>query len=165
LDCEKEDDRQVLKHQHTQRDPSGQGIELFLVIEHFDNDDCAAERSCNGQIKGVPFSAAESESAETEKNHTERNSAEDLHQRGECYGTPSTGDFLQVDLEPDHEEQENQSQLRNCRDRLSRLNKTESQGTECEAACQISEEQRLPGKLRTKTEQPRGNGAIGDIAD
>lgn len=165
LDRKKEDHRQVLKHEHTKRDPSGQRVELLLVVEHLDYDDRAAERSCNGQIKGVPFSATESESAETEKNHAERNSAENLHKRCESNGTAGTGDFLQVDLQPDHEEQKNQSQLRNGRDRFGRLDKAESHGTECETAGQISEEQRLPRKLRTETEQPCGHGAIGDIAD
>ncbi len=103
LDCEKENDRQVLEHEHTQRDASGQSVELLLVVEHFDDDDRAAERTGNGEIKRVPLPGPEGEPAKAEKNDAERNSTEDLHQCRESNGTTGTGDFLQVDLQPDHE--------------------------------------------------------------
>ena len=44
LDREKEDRREILEHEHAERDAAGQRVEFLLVVEHLDDDDRAAQR-------------------------------------------------------------------------------------------------------------------------
>ncbi len=111
LDGEEKNRRQILQHENAQGDAAGESVELLFFIEHFHDDDRAAERGRQAEIKGVPGAAAQSEPEQPEKQHSEERAAHDLDERGQGDRPAGTHDFFQVDLEPDHEEKKNETEL------------------------------------------------------
>ena len=118
LDGEEENRRQVLENEHAERDASGQGVEFLFFVEDFDNDDRAAERGGHPEIKRVPLAATEAKPATFEESNAQHHATDDLHERSQGNRFPRADNFLQIDLQADHEEKKNQPELRDRGDAL-----------------------------------------------
>ena len=88
-----------------------------------------------------------------------------MHQRRQGDGAAGAGDFLQVDLEADHEEQKDEAEFRDRPDALGRCDQARPGRPEGEAADEIGEEDRLPELLRDQPEQPGGGDAESNVAN
>ena len=91
--------------------------------------------------------------------------ARDLHDRGADDDGAGAHDLLQVDLQPDHEQHQDQAELGNDVDRFFRLHQVQPGRAEQEAAGEIGEDGRLAEKLRADAENPGGDDGKSDVLD
>ena len=95
----------------------------------------------------------------------EQHAAEDLRRRRERDGFARAQHFLQVNLQPDHEQQQRQADFRNSLDVARVGDELEAARADGEAGDEIREQQRLPRDLRPHRHDPRGDDANGDVSD
>ena len=102
---------QVLQHQHAERDAARERFEFAFVVEDFDDDDRAAHRRRDREIKRLQPVAAET--GDAEEKPAQGNAAEDLSRRRERDDFARAEHFFQVNLQPDHEQQQHQADAGN----------------------------------------------------
>ncbi len=154
LDGEEEDDEEVLQHEQTQRHAAGQGIEFALVVEHLDDDDRTAQGGSDAEVKCVPFSAGDREAQRPEERDTDHAAADDLRDRAHEDRTARADDFLQIDLEADHEKQEEETEFGDGLDRVLVVDEAKPHRADGEAAYEIGEDDGLLEELGDDAQGP-----------
>ena len=165
LQREKQDREQVLQHQHAKRQAAGQGVELALVIEYFDDDDRAAQRRSHREVERVEPPVAEMEPPRPEEQQAQHASSKDLGGGGDGDGASGTEHLLEIDLQTDHEEQQAELDLRDDRDMFVCLDDTETARPAGKSCGEICEDQRLFPELRQHGQRPSGDDAGSDFTD
>ena len=95
----------------------------------------------------------------------EREAADDLRRRGDQDDVAGADDLLQVDLQPDHEQHEDQSELGDGVDRLLGLHPFEPGRAEQEAGDEIGQDQRLAREIGGDAQQPRHDDGQREVVD
>ena len=80
-------------------------------------------------------------------------------------GAACADDLFQIDLKSDHEEEKNETELRDGGNAVGRGNQTRPGRAEGKAGDQISEQDRLAELLRDQAENPGGADAKRDVAN
>ena len=163
LQRDEQDDEDVLQHQDAERDAAGQRVELALVVQQLHDDDGAAERGGGREIERIPARAADRHPEQQKKSDPERAAADDLHGGGHHDGAAGTDDLLEVDLQPDHEQQEDQAELGDGGDRFRRGDEAQSGRPEDETGGEIGEKDRLAGDLGGQAQEPGHQDAEGNM--
>jgi len=117
------------------------------------------------RVERIPFSTAQTEAQAAKEHDPEDHPRENLHQRSERDRAPGAEDLLQVDLETDHEKQQDEAEFRDRVDALRRFNKFESHRPQHEAAREIGEQDRLAEEMRHQAQQPGRRDAQCDVPD
>jgi hypothetical protein len=110
LHRQEQDGKQILQHQHAERDAAGQGVELALLVQHLDDDDGGRERHRDAEVKRIPWRAAGGQH-QPEEGRPEDHRGRDLDQRGADDDRAGAHDLLQVDFQADHEQHQDQAEL------------------------------------------------------
>ena len=118
MNCQEEDREEVLQHENSDRDPPRDRVQLAPVVEDFDDNDGAAERRGYSQVKRIEGAGPQRQSQGGEHDHAEHRTSEDLRQPGEGDGAAGPEHLFQIDLQPDHVKEQDQSQLGNGGDRF-----------------------------------------------
>jgi len=88
------------------------------------------------------------------KKYAEDASADQLAAGGEQDHPAGAHDLLEVDLQPDHEQHEDQAQFGNDADRFLRLDPAHAEWTNEEAGDKVGKDQRLPEEMGQKPQHP-----------
>ena len=78
----------VLDHEHAQGDPSGQGIELVLVIQQLDDHERAGQAHAGCEVDQVEVAACVANSDCVKEGKTQADADWHLQRAGEQYGGP-----------------------------------------------------------------------------
>ena len=114
LHREEQDGKDILQHQHAERDAPRQRVELAFLVQHLDDDDRARQRAGDAKIQRVELAAAAHRQADPHKEQdTEQAAAQELPAGGEQDDLAGPHDLLEVDLQPDHEQHEDQAKFGN----------------------------------------------------
>src|SRR5262249_16294624 len=151
---EEQDRENVLQYEDTERDASGQRIKLAFLVEHLDDDDGRGERAGHAQIKRVELAAAERQSDAAEEQDTEQAAADQLAAGSNQNHGGGANDLLEVDLEPDHEQHEDQAELGDDGDRLLGLDPARTEWTNHKPGDKVGQDQGLPEEVSGKAEHP-----------
>ena len=165
LHRQEQDGEDVLEHQHAEGDAARQRVELALFVEHLDDDDRARQRAGDAEIDRIEMPAAERQADADEEQNPEQTAAEQLAARREQDHPPGPHDLLQVDLEPDHEQHEDQAELGDDADRFLRMDPAGAEWTYAEAGDKVGQDQRLPGKMGEQPQHPGEQDRECDIAN
>jgi hypothetical protein len=132
-------------------------------MEPFDDDYRAAQCRSHRQIDRVHSSTSKRETPCQEKQPTQDASAQKLRDRCDCNHTPGPKHFLQIDLQPDHEEQQTQPNLANDLNVFVCFDKAKPMRTSSKAGQEIGQYQRLPEELSQHRQRPGGDDTLGDL--
>jgi hypothetical protein len=88
-----------------------------------------------------------------------------LAARGENDDPAGADDLLEVDLQPDHEQHEDQAELRDGLDRLFGLHQPDTERADDKAGDQVRQNQRLLEKMRSQPDAPRKQDRERDVAN
>jgi hypothetical protein len=83
-----------------------------LVVENFDDDDRAAQRKRDRQIKSVQPSIPKREAKRPQRRQQQQTSTDDLNSCRDQNRATGIRHFLQIDFEADHEKEKNQAEAR-----------------------------------------------------
>lgn len=165
LHRQKQDGEDILEHQNAERDAAGQRVELALLVEHLDDDDGARQRAGDAEIERIEMTAAERQADAGEEQNAEQAAAEELAAGREQDHPSRPHDLLQVDLETDHEQHENQTELGDDADRFLRLDPASAEWTNAEAGDKVGQYQRLPGEMGEQAQHPGEQNTESDVAN
>ena len=84
----------------------------------------------------------------------EQAAADQLPAGGEQDDLAGADDLLQVDLQPDHEQHEDQAELGDDADRFLGLDPAHAEWTNEEPGDKVGQDQRLPGEMGEQAEPP-----------
>src|SRR5262249_10919837 len=143
LHRQEQNGKQVLRHQYSERDAADQCIEFAFVVKDFDNNDGAAERRAYRQVQSIQIASAPAMGEKFEEKETQPPTADYLHPRRHYDGAPRPQDLLEVNLQPNHEQQENQSQLGNRSNGFAVAYPTEPNRSEQQTGPEIGNDQWL----------------------
>lgn len=165
LHRQEQDGEDVLEHQHAERDAARQRVKLAFLVEHLDDDDSARECAGDAEIDRIEMPAAERQANADEEHCAEEAAAEELAARREQDHLSRSHDLLQVDLEPDHEQHEDQAELGDDADRFLRLDPAGAKWTYAEAGYKVGQDQRLPGEMGEQAQHPGKQDTESDVAN
>jgi hypothetical protein len=100
-----------------------------------------------------------------EEKYAEQAPAEELAAGREQDDPARPHDLLQVDLEPDHEQHEDQAELGDDADRFLRFDPSGAEWTYAKAGDKVSQNQGLPRKMGQKPQDPSKQDTERDIAN
>ena len=100
-----------------------------------------------------------------EEQHAEHAAADQLPAGGKQDHPAGAHDLLQIDLQPDHEQHEDQAEFGNDADRFLRLDPAHAEWTNEKPGDKVGEDQRLPEEMGQKPEHPGEQDAKSDIAN
>src|SRR6187402_3597868 len=143
LHRQEQDGEDVLQHQHAERDAAGQRVELALLVQHLDDDDRRGKRAGDCEVERIEAAEAYAH----EEDNAEQAAADQLAAGGEQDHPAGANDLLQVDLQPDHEQHEDQAEFGNDADRFLRLDPGHAEGTDDEPGDKVGQDQRLAEKM------------------
>ncbi len=163
LEGEEQDDEQVLQHQHAQCDAPDERFEFAFVVEDFDDDDRAAHGRGHAEVKRLqPVSARPTQSNTSQPSSTQPR----ICTSGGNRDDPARAQhFFEVNLQPDHEQQQRQADFGNGPDVLGIGDPLETVRTDDESGNEVGQQHRLARHLRHHRQDPRGNDADGDVTD
>src|ERR1700710_272552 len=147
LHRQEQDRKNVLQHQHAERDAPGQRVELALLVQHLDDDDGAGQRAGDAEIQRVEMAAPHRQPDPEEEQHPEQADADQLSARGEQDDLAGAHDLLEVDFQPDHEQHEDQAKFGDDLDRLLRFDPPHPEWTNEKPGDKVGQDQRLPGEM------------------
>ena len=156
---------EVLDDEDAERDPARQGVELELVVEQLDHDQGAAEAHRRRQVEErvVALMAAEAEGVEEAE--AERDADRHLQGAGQQDRRAGRGQLLEVDLEPDDEEQEDQADLGHRRDAGLVGDEVEDVRPDDDPGQEVGEDQRLAEAPADEGEQGSRRDADADCRE
>src|SRR6185437_7581218 len=165
LHRQEQDCKDILQHQHAERNASRQGVEFAFFVQHLHDDDGAAQGTGNAEIECVEAAAADREPHPREEQDAEQAGARQLPTRGNQDHAAGAHDLLQIDFQADHEQHEDQAELGDDADRLLGLDQAGAEWTNEEPGDKVGEDQRLPEKMGQKPECPCEQDAKRDVAN
>ena len=165
LDRQEQDRKDVLKDQNTKGNPPGERVEFTLLVKNLDDDDGARKRAGHRKIKRVELAAPQRQADSDKECEAEQTRANQLPACGKKDHLAGSDNLFQIDLEADHEQHEDQAELGDRADRFLRLDPANAERADDEATDQISEDQRLPEKMRGKAKHPGKQDRKGNIAN
>ena len=101
----------------------------------------------------------------TKNSDAEQAAADELAARREQDHLARPHDLLQVDLEPDHEQHEDQAELGDDADRFLRFDPARTEWTYAEAGDKVGQDQRLPGEMGEQAQHPGKQNTESDVAN
>jgi len=143
LNCKHPDRPQILDHEDAEGDPSRQRVQLELVVEELDHDKGARQAHARGEVKERIVAGRVAHADQVEEAPPECDAYRHLQSAGEENGRACRRQLLEVDLEPDDEEQENEPDLGDSLDAGLVLDEVEHVGTDDHPGHQVGEDQRL----------------------
>ena len=163
LEGEEQDDEHVLQNQNAQRDAAGERFDLAFVVKDFDDDDRAAHGRGDTEVKRLQpvFRRAD----QIEHQPAEQDAAEDLRGGGQGDDPARAQHFFQVNLQPDHEQQQRQADFGDGLDVLGVGDPLETVRADDEPGDEIGEQHRLAQNLGQHRQNPGGDDADGDVVD
>jgi hypothetical protein len=105
------------------------------------------ERAGNAEVERIEFAGADRQTDSGEKQETEQTAAQDLAAGSKQDDLAGTDDLLQVDLEPDHEQHEDQAEFGDEADRFLGFDPAHAEWTNDESGDKVGEDQGLSGKM------------------
>src|SRR3569623_1324117 len=165
LHRQEQDRKNVLQHQHAERDTAGQRVEFTLLVQHLDDDHRARQCAGDAEIQRIELAATHRQADTDEEQQPEHDAANQLPAGGEQDDLAGAHDLLQVDLQPDHEQHEDQAEFGDDVDGVLGLDPAHAEWTNEEPSDKVGQDQRLPGKMRQKAEDPGEQDTESDIAN
>ena len=160
LHRQEQDRKNVLQHQHAERDAPGQRVELALLVQHLDDDHRARQRAGDAEIQRVEIAAAHRQPDPDEEQYPEQAAADQLPARGKQDDLAGAHDLLQVDFQPDHEQHEDQAEFGDDVDQFLGLDQAYTEWTNDEPGDKVGQDQGLPREMGEQAEHPRRTGYI-----
>ena len=111
------------------------------------------------------MAAADRQPDADEEQHPEQAAADELPAGREQDDLARPHDLLQVDLQPDHEQHEDQAELGDDADRFLRLDPAHAEWTNAKAGDKVGQDQRLPGEMGKQAQHPGKQDAESDVAN
>ena len=165
LGGEHDDRPEILADQDPERDPAGERVQLPLVVEQLDHDQGAAHRQAGGQVEELELPAPVAKPEPVEEGQPQPDADRHLERAGDQHRPPGGDQLLQVDLQPDHEEEQDQPDLGHGLDARPVLDEVQTDRPDQNAGDQVGEDQRLPEPMPEERQQRRGGDADADAGE
>ncbi len=135
-----------------------QRIRFEFVVQNFDDDCRAAERTEQRKVESFKISAAETELEQRKKSDAEQNAENELSQSGHDHLPAGRNQLLRIHLQTDDEQQQNQPDLGDDFDILCIGDESESElRSDNGARDEIADDDRLLQFMRDKTDYRGGD--------
>src|SRR5206468_3352875 len=157
---------QVRDDEHAERDPAWQRVQLELVVQDLDHDQRAGEAHAGREVEQSAVVGLVAHAEQEEEAEAEGDADRHLERAREQHGRAAGGHLAQVDLEPDHEQEQDQADLRHGLDALLVGDPPEADvRADDHAREEIGDDQRLLEAPRDGGDQRRGAGADADARE
>ena len=134
---------EVLADQDAERDPARQRVQLPLIVEELDHDQRAAHGHAGGQVEKGELAPQVAEPEPVKEGEPEGDADRNLEKAGDDHRAAGSDQLLEVDLQPDHEEQQDQAHLGDGDDAVAVLDQVEPDRSDQDAGHQVGEDERL----------------------